>query len=309
MEFKHIPIMLDEVISGLNINPCDVYFDGTLGGAGHSQQILKRLSSGMLIGCDKDQEALDVSTERLQKIGENFKLVHDDYKNFKHILKQLNIDGVDGILLDLGVSSYQLDNASRGFSYRFDAPLDMRMDKTSSLTAGMVVNTYSKENLEKILFEYGEEPFTKQIVKNIILAREKKRIDTTFELVDIIKQSVPAKVLKNGHPAKRVFQAIRIEVNGELKNLENALFDMIDSLNKGGRIAVITFHSLEDRIVKNVFKKCATNCLCPPTFPVCVCGHKANLKLITKKPVEPSLLERQQNTRSQSAKLRIAEKI
>lgn len=309
MEFKHIPIMLDEVISGLNINPCDVYFDGTLGGAGHSQQILKRLSSGMLIGCDKDQEALDVSAERLQKIGENFKLVHDDYKNFKHILKQLNIDGVDGILLDLGVSSYQLDNASRGFSYRFDAPLDMRMDKTSSLTAGMVVNTYSKENLEKILFEYGEEPFTKQIVKNIILAREKKRIDTTFELVDIIKQSVPAKVLKNGHPAKRVFQAIRIEVNGELKNLENALFDMIDSLNKGGRIAVITFHSLEDRIVKNVFKKCATNCLCPPTFPVCVCGHKANLKLITKKPVEPSLLERQQNTRSQSAKLRIAEKI
>lgn len=301
--------MLEQVIDGLNIKPNGVYFDGTIGGAGHSSQILKRLKNGLLIGCDKDLEALTVSETRLNQISQNFKLVHDDYKNYKNILINLGVSKVDGILLDLGVSSYQLDNASRGFSYRFDAPLDMRMNTEDSLTAQDVVNTYSPESLEKVLFEYGEEPFTKQIVKNIVKAREIKPIQTTFELVDIIKNSVPASALRKGHPAKRVFQAIRIEVNNELKNLEKAIFDMIESLNVNGRIAIITFHSLEDRIVKNAFKQCATNCICPPSFPVCVCGHKASVKLINKKPIEPSLLEQKQNPRSQSAKLRIVEKI
>ena len=311
MEFKHIPIMLNEVLDGLNIKPNGIYFDGTLGGAGHSQQILKSLDkNGKLIGCDKDTEALCVATKRLSKISDNFVTAHNDFKNFKYILNELNIDGVDGILLDLGVSSYQLDNEERGFSYRFDSPLDMRMDKTKTLTAKDVVNTYSQKELEQVLFNYGEEPYTKNIVKNIIKFREMQVIETTFQLVDIIKQSLPQKVLKTkGHPAKRVFQAIRIEVNGELKNLEQAIFDMVEKLNVGGRIAIITFHSLEDRIVKNAFKLCATGCVCPKNFPVCVCGHKASLKLITKKPIEPSSIEQTENTRSQSAKLRIAEKI
>ena len=309
MEFHHVPIMLDQVLDGLNIKPDGIYFDGTLGGAGHSKEILKRLKSGLLIGCDKDTEALSVSEKRLNEISSQFILVHDDYKNYKQILQKLNIQKVDGILLDLGVSSYQLDNASRGFSYRFDAPLDMRMDTTSILTAEQVINTYSQQELEKVLFEYGEEPFTKSIVKNIIKAREQKPIKTTLELVEIIKNSVPCKVLKKGHPAKRVFQAIRIEVNGELVTLTNTIKDMIESLNSGGRIAIITFHSLEDRIVKNVFKECATDCICPPSFPVCVCLHKASVKLVTRKPIEPSSLEQEQNPRSQSAKLRIAEKL
>ena len=311
MEFKHIPIMLDEVLEGLNIKQNGIYFDGTLGGAGHSQQIFKKLdNNGLLIGCDKDTEALLVATERLKLIGNNFLTVHNDFKNFREILNELKIEKVDGILLDLGVSSYQLDNEERGFSYRFDAPLDMRMDKTKTLTAKDVVNNYSQKELEQVLFNYGEEPFTKQIVKNIIKFRENQVIETTYQLVDIIKQSMPQKILRTkGHPAKRVFQAIRIEVNGELKNLEQAIYDMIDKLNVGGRIAIITFHSLEDRIVKNAFKLCATGCVCPKNFPVCVCGHKASLKLITRKPIEPSQLEQQQNTRSQSAKLRIAEKI
>ena len=309
MEFHHVPIMLDQVLDGLNIKPDGIYFDGTLGGAGHSKEILKRLKSGLLIGCDKDTEALSVSEKRLNEISSQFVLVHDDYKNYKQILQKLNIQKVDGILLDLGVSSYQLDNASRGFSYRFDAPLDMRMDTTSSLTAEQVINTYSQQELEKVLFEYGEEPFTKSIVKNIIKAREQKPIKTTLELVEIIKNSVPSKVLKKGHPAKRVFQAIRIEVNGELVTLTNTIKDMIESLNSGGRIEIITFHSLEDRIVKNVFKECATDCICPPSFPVCVCSHKASVKLVNRKPIEPSSLEQEQNPRSQSAKLRIAEKL
>ena len=309
MEFKHVPIMLSQVIDGLNIKPNGIYFDGTIGGAGHSKEILKRLDTGLLIGCDKDKEALFVSETRLSQISSNFTLVHNDYKNFAKILKMLKIKKVDGILLDLGVSSYQLDNAERGFSYRFDAPLDMRMDRSSGLSAYDVVNTYSKQDLERILYSYGEEPFTKNIVKNIIKAREIAPIKTTLELVEIIKNSVPAKVLKKGHPAKRVFQAIRIEVNGELKDLENTLKDMIDSLNKGGRIAVITFHSLEDRIVKNVFKECLADCICPKELPVCVCNHKASIKLVNKKPLEATDQELEQNSRSQSAKLRIAQKI
>lgn len=310
MEFRHTPIMLNEVIDGLNIKPNGVYFDGTLGGAGHSSEILKRLTTGLLIGCDKDSEALAVSDKRLNEISSHYKLVHNDYKNYAQIIKDLGLQAVDGILLDLGVSSYQLDNSERGFSYRYIAPLDMRMDRESFLTAKQVVNTYSQKELEHILFAYGEEPFSKQIAKNIVLKRQDKPIETTFELVDIIKQSLPEKVLRSkGHPAKRTFQAIRIEVNGELKDLENTLKDMIASLNKGGRIAVITFHSLEDRIVKNVFKDATIDCICPKEFPVCVCSHRATLKLVNKKPLEASQLEQQENTRSQCAKLRIAEKI
>lgn len=310
MEFKHTPIMLNDVISGLNIKPTGVYFDGTLGGAGHSKEILKRLDGGLLIGCDKDTEALQVSEKRLNEINSHFKLVHDDYKNFKQILSNLNIEKVDGILLDLGVSSYQLDNEERGFSYRFNSPLDMRMDRSKSLTAKDIINTYSQKELEHIFFSYGEEPFSKQVAKNIVLARQEKPIETTFELVEIIKKSMPEKVLRSkGHPAKRIFQAIRIEVNGELKDLEQTVFDMIEKLATGGRIAIITFHSLEDRIVKNAFKLCATDCICSKEIPVCVCNHKASIKLVNKKPIEASKQEQEDNPRSTCAKLRIAEKI
>lgn len=310
MEFKHTPIMLNDVISGLNIKPTGVYFDGTLGGAGHSKEILKRLDGGLLIGCDKDTEALQVSEKRLNEINSHFKLVHDDYKNFKQILSNLNIEKVDGILLDLGVSSYQLDSEERGFSYRFNSPLDMRMDRSKSLTAKDIINTYSQKDLEHIFFSYGEEPFSKQVAKNIVLNRQVKPIETTFELVEIIKKSMPEKVLRSkGHPAKRIFQAIRIEVNGELKDLEQTVFDMIEKLTTGGRIAIITFHSLEDRIVKNAFKLCATDCICSKEIPVCVCNHKASLKLVNKKPIEASKQEQEDNPRSTCAKLRIAEKI
>ena len=310
MEFKHIPIMLNEVLDGLNIKPDGIYFDGTLGGAGHSSQILKRLTSGLLIGCDKDMDALEVSKKRLSEIRSHFTLVHNDYKNYKQILKDLNIEKVDGILLDLGVSSYQLDNEDRGFSYRFNSPLDMRMDRSKSLTARDIVNTYSQQELTKIFFEYGEDPFSKQIAKNICSQREIKPIETTFELVDVIKKSLPEKVLRSkGHPAKQIFQAIRIEVNGELKDLENTIYDMIDSLSCGGRIAIITFHSLEDRIVKNAFKLCSTDCICSKEIPVCVCHHKASIKLVNKKPLVASQAEQKENTRSECAKLRIAEKL
>ena len=310
MEFKHTPIMLKEVIDGLNIKPSGIYFDGTLGGAGHSSEILKKISDGLLIGCDKDQDALDVSKTRLSEISSHFVLVHNDYKNYKQILNELNIQKVDGILLDLGVSSYQLDNQERGFSYRFDAPLDMRMDRSNSFSAKDVVNSCSQKDLERIFFLYGEEPFSKQIAKSIVTAREQKPIETTFELVDIIKQSLPEKVLRSkGHPARRIFQAIRIEVNGELKDLEKSVCDMIESLNSGGRIVIITFHSLEDRIVKNVFKLYSTDCICPKQIPVCICGHKASIKLVNKKPLEASKEEQKENPRSECAKLRIAEKI
>ena len=310
MEFKHTPIMLKEVIENLCIKPNGIYFDGTLGGAGHSSEILRQIDSGLLIGCDKDQEALDVSKIRLNEINSHFVLVHDDYKNYKQILSSLNIEKVDGILLELGVSSYQLDNEERGFSYRFDAPLDMRMDRSKNFSAKDVVNTYSQKELERIFFLYGEEPFSKQIAKNIVLEREQKPIETTFELVEIVKKSLPEKVLRSkGHPARRIFQAIRIEVNGELKDLEQSVCDMIESLSSGGRIAIITFHSLEDRIVKNVFKLYSTDCICPKQIPVCICGHKASIKLVNKKPLEASKQEQQQNPRSECAKLRIAEKL
>ena len=311
MEFKHMPVMLQECIDGLDIKPNGIYFDGTLGGAGHSSEILKRLTAeGLLVATDKDDDALKVSTERLSKIGSNFKVVKSDFKNFDNILDGLGIDKIDGVLLDLGVSSYQLDNASRGFSYMVDAPLDMRMDTQNPLDAKQVVNEYSPEKLTKIFYDFGEEPFTKKIVQNIIEARKIAPITTTKQLSDIIKMSVPKKgQATHGNPCKRVFQAIRIEVNGELSGLEDVLNKMIQRLKVGGRMVVLTFHSLEDRIVKDVFKLNATNCICPKNIPICVCGHKACVELINKKPIVASKAELESNSRSACAKLRIAKKI
>lgn len=311
MEFKHIPVMLNECINGLDIKPNGIYFDGTLGGAGHSSEILKRLSKdGLLIGVDKDEEAIKVSTERLLKIEKNFVIINDDFKNFNNILDKLNIKKIDGILLDLGVSSYQIDNASRGFSYMSNAPLDMRMNRNNLLTAEKVVNDYTAEQLTDIFYKYGEEPFTKNIVKNIIEFRQKQRITDTQTLCQIIRNSLPKKVLMTGgNPAKRVFQAIRIEVNGELENLQKTINDMIERLNENGRIVILTFHSLEDRIVKDAFKLCATDCICQKNIPICVCHHKASVKLVNKKPIIATEEEIQNNSRSKSAKLRIAQKI
>lgn len=311
MEFSHIPVMLNECIDGLNIKPNGIYVDCTMGGAGHSIVIADKLSpQGTLICIDKDSEAIAVGKERLKDKKPKIIFVNDDFKNYQTILQQNNIEKVDGVLIDLGVSSYQIDNAERGFSYRFDAPLDMRMNTSQSLSAYEVVNSYSYEELIKILFEYGEEDFAKSIARNIIKNRELKAIETTGELVKIIEASVPAKVLhKGGSVAKKTFQAIRIEVNGELTELDNALSQMIFSLNKDGRLVVLTFHSLEDRIVKNVFKEQATGCICPKELPICVCHHKEVVKLINKKPIIASTEELKVNSRSTSAKLRIVQKL
>ena len=311
MEFKHVPIMLNECIDNLNINPDGVYVDATLGGAGHSSEIAKKLSSkGTLIGIDKDATAIKVSGERLSKYDCNVILVNDDYKNLLNILKENNIDKIDGLLADLGVSSYQLDEVERGFSYSKDAPLDMRMNQNQSLTAKEVVNNYSENDLIKILYEYGEENFAKNIVRNILKAREEKPITTTGELVKIIEKSFPTKLLyKGGSVCKKTFQAIRIEVNSELENLKSVLNDMIDCLKPNGRLCIITFHSLEDRLVKNCFTENSTGCICPKSFPICVCNHKPKVKLINKKPIIPSEKEQEVNSRSTSSKLRVAEKI
>lgn len=311
MEFSHVPIMLNECIDNLNINPDGIYVDATLGGAGHSSEIAKRLSpKGTLIGIDKDKTAIEVSRERLSKFNCNIILVNDDYKNLLNILEENKIEKIDGLLADLGVSSYQLDEASRGFSYSKDAPLDMRMNQNQSLTAYTVVNTYSEKDLLKILYEYGEENFAKSIVRNILKAREEKPIQTTGELVKIIEKSVPSKLLhKGGSVAKKTFQAIRIEVNSELENLKSVLNDMITCLKPKGRLCIITFHSLEDRLVKNCFNDNAAGCICPKTLPICVCNHKPIINLINKKPILPSDLELKNNSRSTSSKLRVAEKI
>ncbi|MDD4211011.1 MAG: 16S rRNA (cytosine(1402)-N(4))-methyltransferase RsmH [Clostridia bacterium] len=310
MEFKHTPIMLEDCLEGLNIKPNGIYVDGTLGGAGHSFEIVKRLKNGKLIGIDKDIEAINASRIRLADYSKKTIFVNDDFKNFKNIIADLDISKVDGILLDLGVSSYQIDNAERGFSYMKDAPIDMRMDKNQYLSAYIVVNEYPESEITKILFNYGEERYAKNIAKRIVEAREKEPIKTTLELVEIIRYAVPPKQrYKGSHPAKKTFQAIRIEVNGELAKLTETIRDMIESLNKGGRIAIITFHSLEDRIVKQVFKEFTIDCICPSDFPICVCNHRASLKLINKKPIEASSYEEEANSRSKSAKLRIAEKI
>jgi 16S rRNA (cytosine1402-N4)-methyltransferase len=310
MEFKHVSVLLDECIEALNIKEDGIYVDCTLGGAGHSSHIIKRLSSkGLLIGIDQDKDALEAARSKLS-IYENVRYVHNNFHNMESILKELDIEKVDGILMDLGVSSYQLDTAERGFSYMADAPLDMRMNRESTLSAYDIVNGYSEEELYRIIRDYGEEKFSKRVARFIVDRRQKKNIETTLELVDIIKGAIPAKARREGpHPAKRTFQAIRIEVNKELEILNKAIEDGIGHLNVGGRMAIITFHSLEDRIVKNKFRDMEKPCNCPGDFPICVCGKEPAIKVISRKPVEPSDHEVDVNPRSRSAKLRVAEKI
>ena len=308
MEFKHNPVMLNECIEGLAIKPEGIYVDGTLGGAGHSKEILKKLSSkGKLIGIDRDEEALKAAKTNLSEF-QNVIYVHDNHDNIKNVLEKLQIEKVDGILLDLGVSSYQLDERNRGFSYLGENELDMRMDRSQELTAKEVVNNYSEEKLANIIYEYGEEKFSRQIAKNICIKRKEKMIETTKELVDIIEKSIPKSKQKDGHPAKRTFQAIRIEVNNEIKPLYQTVKDCIDCLKPTGRLCIITFHSLEDRAVKNAYIEATGRCTCPKDLPYCVCGAKALGKIITKKPIIASQKEQEENSRSKSAKLRIFEK-
>ncbi|AOY54634.1 16S rRNA (cytosine(1402)-N(4))-methyltransferase RsmH [Clostridium perfringens] len=310
MEFKHVSVLLDECINALNIKEDGIYVDCTLGGAGHSSEIVKRLSSdGRLIGFDQDKDALKAAGERLKDY-KNVTYVHSNFYAIYDVLTDLGIDGVDGILMDLGVSSYQLDNGERGFSYMQDAPLDMRMNRENEFSAYEIVNTYSEEELYRIIKEYGEEKFAKRIASFIVKNREEKNIETTLELVEIIKAAIPAKARREGpHPAKRTFQAIRIEVNKELEIISKTILDGVKKLNKGGRMAIITFHSLEDRIVKNTFKELANPCTCPSEFPICVCNRKPEVKIISRKPIEASKEELEFNPRSRSAKLRIIEKL
>ena len=308
MEFKHKPVLLEETIQGLNIKENGIYVDGTLGGAGHSKEILKQLSSkGLLVGIDRDTEALKAAQENLKEF-QNVKYVHGNHDEIEEILEQIGIEEVDGILLDLGVSSYQLDERERGFSYLGNNELDMRMDKTQSLTAKEVVNTYEEEQLADIIYEYGEERFSRQIARNICEYRKNKEIKTTEELVKIIEKSMPAFAKKEGHPAKRTFQAIRIEVNDEIRPLYNTVQSCIKHLKSGGRLCIITFHSLEDRAVKNAYNDCIGKCTCPKDLPYCVCGAKSEGKLINKKPIIATEEEQTENSRSKSAKLRIFEK-
>ena len=309
-EFHHVSVLLGECLEGLNIRPDGIYVDGTLGGAGHSSQIAKRLTSGRLIGIDRDPVALQAAGERLACYKDRVTLVHSNFCELAQVLQELQISGVDGILLDLGVSSPQLDDGQRGFSYMADAPLDMRMNGQDALTAAQVVNTWSQEELKKILYLYGEERYAPQIAAAICNRREQKQIETTLELVDIIRSAMPAAALREKqHPAKRSFQAIRIAVNDELGAVEKVMDAAIPLLNTGGRLAVITFHSLEDRIVKTAMAAAAKGCTCPPSFPVCVCGKKPQVKLISRKPVVASAEELEINPRSRSAKLRVCEKL
>ena len=308
MEFKHKPVMLMPCIEGLEIKKDGIYIDGTLGGAGHSIEIAKRLSpKGKLVGIDRDEEALTAAQEKLKDFS-NVIYVHDNHDNIKEILEKLEIEKVDGILLDLGVSSYQLDERNRGFSYLGENKLDMRMDKTQELTAETVVNTYEEKELADIIYQYGEERFSRQIARNICKQREKEKITTTKQLVEIIENSIPKSKQKDGHPAKRTFQAIRIEVNNEIKPLYNTVLDCIDCLNDKGRLCIITFHSLEDRAVKNAYIEAQGKCTCPSDLPYCVCGAKSLGKIITKKPIIASKEEQLENSRSKSAKLRIFER-
>ena len=309
MEFKHKSVLLDETIEGLNIKPDGIYVDGTLGGGGHSYHIASRLSDkGRLIGIDQDKDAIKAASERLKEFGDKVTIVRDNYTNFRKVLDDLNVEKVDGILLDIGVSSYQLDNTERGFSYNADAPLDMRMDDRQKLTAKDIVNEYDEQTLFRIIRDYGEDKFAKNIAKHIVAARREKEIETTGELVEIISGAIPKKLQKNGNPAKKTFQAIRIELNHELDVLKESIDGMIDSLNVGGRLCIITFHSLEDRIVKQKFKVNENPCTCPPNFPVCVCGKVSKGRIITRKPIVPSDEEIAENKRSKSSKLRIFEK-
>ena len=309
-EFHHVSVLLEECIQGLNIKPEGIYVDGTLGGAGHSSRIAAMLTTGKLIGIDRDEVALAAAGERLAQFGDRVKLVHSNFCELDSVLEELEIPGVDGILLDLGVSSPQLDDGSRGFSYMVDAPLDMRMDATDALNAYTVVNTWPYEELKRILFEYGEERYAPQIASSICKRREQAPIETTLELVEVIRSAMPAAALREKqHPAKRSFQAIRIVVNDELNSVARVMEAAIPRLNPGGRLAVITFHSLEDRIVKNAMAAAAKGCTCPPSFPVCVCGKKPKVKLITRKPIVSGEEELERNPRARSAKLRICEKL
>ena len=310
MEFKHKSVLLYETVDQLNIKPDGIYVDGTLGGGGHSYEIASRLSDkGRLIGIDQDEDAIKAASERLKPFMERVTIVRNNYCNMDKVLDELSIDKVDGIMLDLGVSSYQLDTAERGFTYNVDAKLDMRMDQRQEVTARDIVNDYSEYDLYRIIRDYGEDRFAKNIAKHIVAARQKKPIETTFELNEIIKAAIPMKVrATGGHPSKRTYQAIRIELNRELEVLENSIDMMIDRLNKGGRLCIITFHSLEDRIVKVRYKNNENPCTCPPSFPTCVCGKKSKGKVITRKPIIPSEEELEENSRSKSSKLRVFER-
>ncbi len=309
-EFIHRSVLLDECIDGLDIKPNGIYLDGTLGRAGHSREIVKHLTTGRLICVDRDQAALDAAQTRLADWMDRVTLVHSNFSEVATILDDLNLSGIDGMLFDLGVSSPQLDDGSRGFSYMMDAPLDMRMDQSAALTAADVVNGYSFEELRRILTQYGEERYSSRIASDIVSYRQEKPIETTLELVEIIKNAMPMKALREkGHPAKRSFQAIRIAVNDELRSVERMIQDAIPRLNRGGRLVVITFHSLEDRITKVGMKEFSTGCTCPRDFPVCVCGKTPDVKLVTRKPILPTEQEIEENPRARSAKLRIAEKL
>lgn len=310
MDFKHVSVLLNETIDGLNINPDGIYVDGTLGGGGHAYEVCKRLSDkGRLIGIDQDGEALEAAREHLKEFEDKITLVRSNYCEIDTILKDLDIDKVNGIVLDLGVSSYQLDNLERGFSYKSDAPLDMRMDQRQVKTAADVVNTYSEDELFRIIRDYGEDKFAKNIAKHIVMERQKKPFETTAQLSEVIKHSIPMKFQnKGGHPAKKTFQAIRIEVNKELTVLRDSIDKMIELLNENGRICIITFHSLEDRIVKMKFRENENPCTCPPDFPVCVCGKVSKGKVITRKPIVPGDKEITENKRAKSSKLRIFER-
>lgn len=310
MEFKHYSVLLNETIENLNIKPDGIYVDGTLGGAGHSSVIASKLGpKGRLIGIDQDENAIEAASKRLEPFKDKVTIVRDNYVNFRKVLDDLNIDKIDGVVLDLGVSSYQLDTVERGFTYNVDTALDMRMDNRQLMTARDIVNDYSESDLYRIIRDYGEDRFAKNIAKHIVKAREEKPIETTFELNEIIKGAIPAKVrATGGHPSKRTYQAIRIELNKELDVLENSIDGLIDRLNVGGRLCIITFHSLEDRIVKVKFKTAENPCTCPPEFPVCVCGKKSKGKVISRKPILPSAKELEENSRSKSAKLRVFEK-
>ena len=310
MEFRHKSVLLEESIESLCIKPDGIYVDGTLGGGGHSYEICKRLSEkGRLIGIDQDAAAIEAATRRLGEFKDRVTIVRSNYCNIRSELGKLGITSVDGVILDLGVSSYQLDEASRGFTYREDVPLDMRTDQRQPRTAKDIVNEYSEAELYRMIRDYGEDKFAKNIARHIVNARKEKTLETTGELIHVIKAAVPMKARAvGGHPAKKTFQAIRIELNRELEVLENSLEDMIDLLNDGGRICVITFHSLEDRIVKNQFRTCENPCICPKEFPVCVCGRKSKGKVITKKPIVPSEQELRENSRAKSSKLRVFER-
>lgn len=309
MAFTHKSVLLEETIEGLQIKPEGTYIDGTLGGGGHALEVIKRLTSGRFIGIDQDAAAIEAASDRLSEFASKVTIVRSNYESIKQIMEDLGIDGVDGIVLDLGVSSYQLDTIERGFSYKYDTSLDMRMDQRQSLTAKSIINDYSEKEIYHIIKDYGEDKFAKNIAKHIAAARQKAQIETTYELNEIIKAAIPAKIRANGgHPSKKTFQAIRIACNRELDVLRDSLTDMVDILNPQGRLCIITFHSLEDRIVKNAFRNFANPCTCPSEFPVCICGKKPKGTIITRKPIIPCEEEQEGNSRSKSAKLRIFKK-